>query len=52
MCKEYLRGKNDVDLIIIDEEYKLVEINIVLMENFNSNVIYFVLSVDGNKIVY
>lgn len=48
-CKEYPRGKNDVDLTTTDEEYKPVETNTVLMENLNSNATYFVLSADGNK---
>lgn len=52
MCKDYLREKNDEDLFIKDEEDKIVEKDKVWMENFNSNVIYFVLCVDGNKIVY
>nr|XP_034309404.1 uncharacterized protein LOC117683712 [Crassostrea gigas] len=48
-CKEYPRGKNDVDLSTKDEEDKTVETNTVRMENLNSNATYFVLSVDWNK---
>lgn len=49
MCKEYPRGKNDVDLSTKDEEDKTVETNTVRMKNLNSNATYFVLCADGNK---
>lgn len=49
VCKDFLKDIVDVDIIIKIKENKIMEIYIEELENFNSNFMYFVLSVDRNK---